>query len=381
VLALSPPPKGGMATGGNDAPALKAPHVGPGESEPSRFGFPQELLDRILLKSTEDDPCEEQMDTICKVNGYSWDQCKRDDAFWRMACAVAGYDRDDRTTGVHEFAEKSDKVPMPWKHQFSKWCGLRFKDDVGLRIEVNVLFESIDATGKKPHPTYGPIGSWDVSRVTNMQALFMFRSDFNAPIGRWNVSNVINMHALFWGCEKFDHPLEDWDVSSVEDMEDMFYGAADFNRPLNRWGKRTSNVRNMNGMFERAAKFNQPLNNWDVSKVQDMSSMFSDCDKFNQPLNNWNVSNVQDMNYMFADATDFEQSLEGWKVQAGVRVENMFDRSKVVGAKVPSWYTDRQYEPTSPLYSPTSPQYEPTSPQYEPTSPQYEPTSPQYDPM
>jgi surface protein len=332
VLALSPPPKGGTATGGNDAPALKAPHVGPGESRPSLLEFPDDMLTRILR--LVDDPCAD-LDAFCQVSKHS---CLTDDAFWHVLCKDAGWDRDDRTTGVHEFAEKSDKVPMPWKHQFKKWCKLRFKNEVGLRIEVNVLFGSIDATGKKPHPTYGPIGSWDVSRVKNMDRLFMYRSDFDAPIGLWNVSNVINMRALFWGCEKFDHPLDGWDVSSVTTMDSMFNNAKDFNRPLNRWGKRMSNVRDTEGMFAGAAKFNHPLDNWDVSNVKKMSFMFSGCSKFNQPLENWDVSEVRDMYHMFSYAMDFEQSLEGWNVQAGVRVENMFDRSKVVGDNVPSWY-------------------------------------------
>jgi surface protein len=375
VLALSPPPKGGTATGGNDAPALKAPHVGPSESRPSLFDFPDDMLTRILR--LVDDPCAD-LEAFCQVSKHS---CLTDDAFWHVVCKDAGWDRDDRTTGFHAFAEKSDEVPMPWKHQFMKWCKLRFEDDGSLGDAVDVLMDIRgNRTGEKPHPTYGPIGSWDVSRVTNMDSLFTVYTYFNAPIGLWNVSNVINMHALFWGCRNFDHPLDGWDVSSVTTMESMFDGATDFNRPLNRWGKRTSNVRNMNGMFAGAATFNHPLDNWDVSNVEYMEAMFFGCSKFNQPLENWDVSEVRDMYHMFSYAMDFEQSLEGWNVQAGVRVVDMFIFSKVVGDKVPIWYTDRPYIPTSPLYSPTSPQYEPTSPQYEPTSPQYEPTSPQYEP-
>jgi surface protein len=267
VLALSPPPKGGMATGGNDGPALKAPHVGPDESRPSLFSLPDDLFNRVLLESTKDDPCD-RMEKICKVNGYSWDKCKRDDVFWRMACAVAGYDRDDRTTGFHAFADKSDEVPMPWKHQFMKWCKLRFKSRADLGVAIRVLLGmpgvpgmSGNQTGERPHPTYGPIGSWDVSRVTDMAWLFAGASAFNAPIELWNVSNVTTMRQMFWGCKKFNQPLDGWDVSKVKDMR---------------------------GMFHRA--------------------------------------------------TDFEQSLEGWNVQVGVRVLDMFARSKVVGANVPSWY-------------------------------------------
>jgi surface protein len=357
--------------------------VGPGESEPSLFEFPDDMLTRILRLA--DDPCAD-LEAFCQVSKHS---CLTDDAFWHVVCKDAGWDRDDRTTGDHALAEKSDEVPMPWKHQFMKWCKLRFKSRVDLGVAVRVLLDIRgNRTGEKPHPTYGPIGSWDVSRVTNMDWLFSDAAYFNAPIGLWNVSNVINMNGLFFGCEKFDHPLDGWDVSSVTTMESMFHGAADFNRPLNRWGKRTSNVRNMQGMFSYCKTFNHPLDNWDVSNVQDMSFMFtgcrtfkhpldnwdvsnvqdmlfmfSGCKTFNQPLNNWDVSNVQDMrsmfsgaatfnqqinnwdvskvndmSYMFSRAADFEQSLEGWKVHVGTLVGNMFDGSKVVGDNVPSWY-------------------------------------------
>jgi surface protein len=319
VLALSPPPKGGTATGGNDAPALKAPNVGPGESTPSRVGLPQELLDRILLESTEDDPCD-RMEKICQVNGYSWDRCKRDDGFWRMACEVAGWDRADRTTGVHALSNGS----MPWKHQFKKWCGLRFKSRVDLGVAIRVLLGMPgNQTGEAPHRKYGPIGSWDVSRVTSMELLFANAASFNAPIGLWNVSKVQDMNYMFWRCDKFNKPLDSWDVSNVNDMRHMFDGAAAFNQPLNSWGKRVSNVRHMQGMFFGAAKFNHPLEKWDLS-------------------------NVKDMRYMFFEATNFEQSLEGWNVQVNVLITDMFDESKVVGANVPSWYTETSKWHTEP---------------------------------
>jgi surface protein len=330
VLALSPPPQGGTATGGNDAPALKAPHVGPSESRPSLFDFPDDMLRRILR--LVDDPCAD-LEAFCQVSKHS---CLTDDAFWHVVCKDAGWDREDRTTGDHALAEKSDEVPMPWKHQFMKWCKLRFKSRVDLEDAVDVLFESIDATGEKPHPTYGPIGSWDVSRVTTMAGLFSDAVSFNAPIGLWNVSNVINMRFMFSDCRKFNRPLNNWDVSKVEDMRFMFANCRKFNRPLDNWD--VSKVEDMSNMFANCRKFNRPLDNWDVSKVEDMSNMFCDCDEFNQPLNNWDVSNVKDMSYMFSDATDFEQSLEGWQVRVGALDVHMFDDSKVVGDNVPSWY-------------------------------------------
>ena len=41
--------------------------------------------------------------------------------------------------------------------------------------------------------TYGEIGAWDVSRVTNMNLLFNDRFEFNSDISGWDVSSVTSM--------------------------------------------------------------------------------------------------------------------------------------------------------------------------------------------
>ena len=94
---------------------------------------------------------------------------------------------------------------------------------------------------------YGPIGSWDVSKVTCMKGLFSNSANFNEDISGW-------------------------DVSSVESMTDMFAMAANFNKPLNAWN--VSKVKDMQAMFYKAVNFNQPLDNWDTSSVTNMESMF-----------------------------------------------------------------------------------------------------------
>jgi len=88
---------------------------------------------------------------------------------------------------------------------------------------------------------YGPIGTWDVSRVTDMDDLFKNK----------------------WG---FNEPLNDWDVSNVNSMKDMFKGASSFNQPLDKWD--VSNVTNMNGMFWEASSFNQDLRDWNIDKAK-----------------------------------------------------------------------------------------------------------------
>ena len=94
-------------------------------------------------------------------------------------------------------------------------------------------------------------------------------------------------------------PIGQWDVSRVTNMQNMFLGRYTFNEPLDTWD--VSNVTNMDGMFYRCKEFNQPLNAWNVSNVTSMMGMFSGCSAFDQPLNAWNVSNVTKMESMFDD--------------------------------------------------------------------------------
>ena len=143
-------------------------------------------------------------------------------------------------------------------------------------------------------PFNQPIGSWDVSNVTNMRFMFYRAYLFNQEIVNWDVSNVTDMVGMFQTATSFNQVIGNWDVSNVTDMEFMFYEADSFNRPIGNWD--VSNVISMEEMFSRntiyTAAFNQPLNNWDVSNVIDMTLMFYRAADYNQDLSSWNVNNV-----------------------------------------------------------------------------------------
>jgi surface protein len=139
-----------------------------------------------------------------------------------------------------------------------------------------------------------PIGSWDVSNVTNMG--WMFRgSNFNQPIGNWNVGKVTDMFTMFLNSQ-FNQPIGNWDVKNVGDMGQMFYGSK-FNNPIGLWN--VSKVKFMSRMFQ-GSDFNQPIGNWDVKNVSSMIGMFKDS-KFNQNLSKWCVLNIKQEPVEFSD--------------------------------------------------------------------------------
>jgi surface protein len=104
-----------------------------------------------------------------------------------------------------------------------------------------------------------------------------------------------------------DEPIGTWDVSAVTDMKSMFYNANAFNQDLSTWD--VSSVTDMTYMFMGAAAFNKDLSAWDVSAVTDMQWMFAYDNTFNKDLSAWDVSKVTDMDRMFLGAAAFNQVL------------------------------------------------------------------------
>ena len=95
--------------------------------------------------------------------------------------------------------------------------------------------------------TYGDISIWNVSSISDMSNLFIYKNTFNDDITNWNVSNVTNMGQMFHVATSFNQDLSSWDVS---------------------------NVLNFSSMFWEANSFNQNLSNWDVSSATSMDNMF-----------------------------------------------------------------------------------------------------------
>ena len=181
-----------------------------------------------------------------------------------------------------------------------------------------------------------PIGSWNVSKVTNMNSMFNDARVFNngLPSGTtgtmiWDTSAVTDMYLMFARAIAFNQNIGSWNVSSVTSFGEMFQsaflGGSKFNNggssDINNWVIKNTGTVSMGGMFWGAVSFNQPIGSWDVSKVTTMGSMFSGATVFNQNIGSWNVSNVTNFS-KFMDSktpanfssTNLDAIYNGWIV-------------------------------------------------------------------
>jgi surface protein len=232
---------------------------------------------------------------------------------------------------------------------------------------------------------YGyPIGSWDVSQVTDFSYAFANERnsqviDFNEDIGQWNTSSAVSMSYMFagavlfnqdisswstgkvinmtgmckyivlslhrikpynpllaWsdgmdfsiifflvmGADLFNGDLSMWDTNSVIDMSTMFQSALTFKGiGLSNWD--TSSVTTLLATFEEAGSFVGNISMWDTSNVIDMQRTFQYASSFNGDISQWNVSNVLSFSYAFSGASSFNRDLSSWDVSAAYSMIGM----------------------------------------------------------
>ena len=130
---------------------------------------------------------------------------------------------------------------------------------------------------------YGAIGTWDISRITDLSWVFCADSDTHGDCNP--------------ACQSFNDDISGWDVSNVESLGGTFYQAYVFNQPIGNWN--TARLINMGATFNDAYAFNQPIGNWNTARVEDVGWTFANALAFNQPLNNWNTARVWRMEWAF----------------------------------------------------------------------------------
>ena len=239
---------------------------------------------------------------------------------------------------------------------------------------------------KGPH---GPIGTWDVSRITVMSRMFAHAKSFDSDLSKWDVSRVKNMQGMFLGATSFNGDLSKWDVSRVNDMHGMFLGATRFRRTLcgSAWvhssAKQTVMFEGSSGSIsstvctattipivfspqsraelksavdaylEYSVKGHDsngphgPIGEWDVSDITDMSSIFADSSSefaitdFNSDISKWDVSRVTNTSRMFAYAESFNGDLSKWDLSRVQDMSGMFWGASSFKGDVSEWDVSR----------------------------------------
>ena len=162
---------------------------------------------------------------------------------------------------------------------------------------------TINANTPINNGTYGHIGTWDVSQVTNMSSLFKDKTNFNDDISGWDTAAVSNMTFMFMNATAFNQDIGSWNTAAVTNTYCMFYRASAFNQDIGSWN--TGNMISMNAMFNNATAFNQDIGSWNTAAVANMQEMFQDATAFNQEIRGWNVDEVTNFYNMFTNATAF----------------------------------------------------------------------------
>ena len=122
---------------------------------------------------------------------------------------------------------------------------------------VAEITRAMDAHGNEVDLNY-----IDTSAINDMSYLFSSqektgygRQAFNGDISKWDVSKVTNMHAMFYGSTSFNQDISEWDVSKVITMSAMFNRATLFSQNLNAWGQRINNAVKAKGWLNTFVMF------------------------------------------------------------------------------------------------------------------------------
>jgi surface protein len=182
---------------------------------------------------------------------------------------------------------------------------------------------------------YGfPIGTWDVSRVTDFTRVFdpdrqqtlernrnpSKRSSFDEDLSGWDLSNAVTVRGMFAAANTFTgRGVETWVVDKVTDFSFMFALANKFVGNVSSWN--TSRATSMEAMFLNNVELDADVTRWDVSNVKSTAFMFEGAESFvGGDLRKWNVARVQNMQSMFGRARAFTGIVSTWNTS---RVTNM----------------------------------------------------------
>jgi len=130
---------------------------------------------------------------------------------------------------------------------------------------------------------YGIIGSWNITKITDLSGLFASDAVNGGSNDIANLSSELNS-------------ISNWDVSRVTNLQDIFRGSK-FNGDLSKWN--VSNVTNFSAIFQNSLFNNNSIQKWDVRSATDFTNAFYNNTNFNTDLSYWNVPSNATLTNMF----------------------------------------------------------------------------------
>jgi surface protein len=234
--------------------------------------------------------------------------------------------------------------------------------DVPAYLPVNVtsLWSMFSGANSFNSPS---VRDWDVSKVTDISAIFQNCTLFNQDISKWDTRSLNWIPSAFQNARNFNANISFWNTSSInQSMSSTFEGATSFNKDLNRWDTssvpsfistfrnatlfngnvstwNTSSATSLQQMFDGATNFNGNISTWNTSRVTNMFATFQNTLKFNQNISTWNTSRVTNMGQTFNLANSFNQNLNLWNTGNVTSMFATFQNAKLFTGDISSWNT------------------------------------------
>ncbi|OWU89113.1 BspA family leucine-rich repeat surface protein [Flavobacterium sp. WLB] len=115
------------------------------------------------------------------------------------------------------------------------------------------------------------LSNWNMSNNANLSSMFQNATSFNnggsPEINNWTLktTGTLAINSMFSTALVFNQPIGSWNISVVSNLSAMFNGAVMFNKDLSNWD--TTNITSMQNAFFGATAFNQNIGSWNISNV------------------------------------------------------------------------------------------------------------------